>query len=531
MKNARKLSLRATLSLAIAALIAISAVIGAIGIFGMSRISDADRKLYVNYTVPLMYLQRMTEGFHRIRVNLYRIGTIDASEERAADAKNIAGFLVLVDQNGKLYEDTMLTETGRKLFAAYKTPYNEFKVMVASMLDMAAKGDLGPDYLAGLVATRKISDGVQAGLEGLVQRKVSQAESIAVSNEAIARSMTILALACLGCGIVLAFVLGFLVIRSVMRSVGGEPAVVCDIAERIATGDLRLSSKKSSRETGILSAMTEMASRLAETVRSVQESAHQVAGGSTQISEAAQILSEGASSQAASGEEVSASVEEVSATIQQSADNSNATDAIASKAAADAESGARSVATTVVAMRDIAAKIGVIDEIARQTNLLALNAAIEAARAGEVGKGFAVVAGEVRALAERSQASASEILALATNSLAVAEEAGTKISETVPGIRRTADLVQEINSCCREQSSGVSQIAKALLSLDTVIQQNASSSEELASTAEELAAQAALLSETVSYFKLDSGGQDSQKGESEDKPSGEARAPWSRMAS
>jgi methyl-accepting chemotaxis protein len=512
MKKRRSLSLRTTLAFAVIGMVSISAVIGAIGVIGMRRIADADRKLYVNYTVPLMYLQRMTEGFHRIRVNLYRIGTIDTAEERTADAKNIEGFLSAVDKNSKLYEDTMLTETGRKLFAAYAGPYGEFKAKIAAMLAMAGKGDLGAAYLEGLKETRNISDRVQAGLEGLVQRKVSQAESIAATNESVAASMTILALSCLGLGIAVAVLFGILVTRSVMRSVGGEPATVCGIAERIAAGDIRMASNMSGRETGILKAISEMAGKLAETVRSVQESARQVASGSSQISEAAQKVSEGASSQAASGEEVSASVEEVSATIRQSADSSTSTERIASKAADDAESGALSVATTVAAMRDIGAKIGVIDEISRQTNLLALNAAIEAARAGEVGKGFAVVAGEVRALAERSQISAAEILELATSSLAVAEEAGAKIRETVPGIKQTAVMVREINSCCREQSAGIDQIAKALVSLDEVIQGNASSSEELASTAEELAAQAEMLSEAVSFFKLDQAAEEGRGG-------------------
>jgi methyl-accepting chemotaxis protein len=212
-------------------------------------------------------------------------------------------------------------------------------------------------------------------------------------------------------------------------------------------------------------------------------------------------MSQGATEQAASGEEVSASVEEMSSIIKQNADNAYSTEATASKSAGDAEAGAASVATAVVAMKEISAKIGIIDEIARQTNLLALNAAIEAARAGDVGKGFAVVASEVRKLAERSQGSAAEILALSGRSLSVAEGAGAKIGETVPGIRRTAELVQEISASCREQSAGVDQIAKALTQLDTVIQQNAGSSEELASTAEELASQAEQLSETISYFK------------------------------
>jgi methyl-accepting chemotaxis protein len=153
-------------------------------------------------------------------------------------------------------------------------------------------------------------------------------------------------------------------------------------------------------------------------------------------------------------------------------------------------------------MREIADKINIIEEIARQTNMLALNAAIEAARAGVHGKGFAVVADAVRKLAERSQAAAAEIGTLSTTSVDIAESAGEMLNKIVPDIRRTAELVQEINAASNEQSTGVSQINLAIQQLDQVIQQNASSSEEMSSTAEELAAQAEQLKDVISFFQI-----------------------------
>jgi methyl-accepting chemotaxis protein len=248
-----------------------------------------------------------------------------------------------------------------------------------------------------------------------------------------------------------------------------------------------------------------MIESLRNLVASVMTSSNNVSTGSQEMSSTAQQMSQGATEQAASAEEVSSSIEEMTSTIKQNADNAQATESIARKAAQDAELGAQAVTKAVGAMKEIAGKINIIEEIARQTNLLALNAAIEAARAGEAGKGFAVVASEVRKLAERSQSAAGEILSLSRDSTGVAEEAGTRILAVVPDIRKTADLVAEISAASREQGVGADQIARAVTQLDTVIQQNASASEEMASMAEELSSQAEQLADAIAYFKLKEG--------------------------
>jgi methyl-accepting chemotaxis protein len=224
--------------------------------------------------------------------------------------------------------------------------------------------------------------------------------------------------------------------------------------------------------------------------------------GSEQISATAQSLSQGSSEQASSAEEVSASIEEISATTKQNTDNAIGTEQLSRKVSADATEGGTAVVKSVSAMREIASSINIIEEIARQTNLLALNAAIEAARAGEAGKGFAVVASEVRKLAERSQKASGEISVLSTNSVAVAERAGNLLGQMVPDIKKTADLMQEIASASREQSTGIDQVTQAMTQLDSVIQQNAAASEELASSSEELSAQAVQLRELVSFFRI-----------------------------
>jgi methyl-accepting chemotaxis protein len=199
-------------------------------------------------------------------------------------------------------------------------------------------------------------------------------------------------------------------------------------------------------------------------------------------------------------------MEEMAANIMQNADNAHQTEKIAIKAAEDALEGGKAVSETVTAMQEIASRISIIEDIARQTNMLALNAAIEAARAGEHGKGFAVVAAEVRKLAERSQLAAGEINRLSMSSVQVTEHAGQLITQIVPAIQKTADLVQEITAASNEQKTGAEQINKALQQLDQVIQQNAAGAEEMASTSHELKGQSDNLQNVLSFFKIDGSG-------------------------
>jgi methyl-accepting chemotaxis protein len=325
-----------------------------------------------------------------------------------------------------------------------------------------------------------------------------------IDNDEALASARELAFALLLAGVLLAIVgvFGALVFaRGISRPLSRATAQ----AEAIASGDLSkdLPPSKGRDEIARLgAAFGDMTESLSPVIGSIRAASSQLASGSGAISSAAQSISQGTSRQASSMEEVCASIEQMAANIKQNTENAGQTESIARKTASDAKTGGDAVAQTVSAMKDIASRTSIIEEIARQTNLLALNAAIEAARAGEAGKGFAVVAAEVRKLAERSQTSAGEISDLTARSVKVAEDAGKLISAIVPDIEKTASLVREIAQASREQSAGTEQINAAVQQLDEVIQSNASSSEELASMSEELSAQSSNLSASIGFFKL-----------------------------
>jgi methyl-accepting chemotaxis protein len=301
-----------------------------------------------------------------------------------------------------------------------------------------------------------------------------------------------------------AIIIGIMMAFIINRSISRPLAAAVQASNKLAEGDLSMTIEvKTNDETGqLLTGMKNMVERLRLVIADVKGAADNVAGGSQQLSAGAEQMSQGTTEQAASAEEASSSVEEMNATIRQNADNASETEKIALKSAADATESGKAVTETVGAMKEIASRISIIEEIARQTNLLALNAAIEAARAGEHGKGFAVVASEVRKLAERSQAAAGEISRLSTSSVEVAERAGQMLGKLVPDIQKTAELVLEISAASKEQTTGADQINSAIQQLNQVIQQNAGAAEEMSSTAEELSSQAEQLQGAIAFFKV-----------------------------
>ena len=417
-----------------------------------------------------------------------------------------------------------------KLKAAIQNPKG--KELLQEIIENRQRFVAGQDKLIGLIEggdtegaktflnneLRPILRAYQASVGALAKFQGDLLDQGVKEAQVTYESARTLMIASAASALALAVISALLIIRGLSRQLGGEPYYAADIARQVADGNLTVQVELRRGDQGsLLFALKGMVDKLSQTIGEVRSAADSLSAASEQVSATSQSLAQASSEQAASLEETTASIEQMSASISQNTENAKVTDGIASKSATNATDGGQAVRATVEAMKSIADKIGIVDDIAYQTNLLALNAAIEAARAGEHGKGFAVVAAEVRKLAERSQVAAQEIGELATTSVKTAEKAGALLEEMVPSIRKTAELVQEITAASEEQSTGAGQINTAMGQISQTTQQNASASEELSATAEEMSGQAEQLQSLVAMFKV--------SGESVGKPSLVSKSP------
>ncbi|VAW41386.1 hypothetical protein MNBD_DELTA03-1028 [hydrothermal vent metagenome] len=225
------------------------------------------------------------------------------------------------------------------------------------------------------------------------------------------------------------------------------------------------------------------------------------------LTAASQEIADAASSQAASLEEINGSLEEVTSMARRSADNAQQAESLMNNTQSAIGEGSESMQNLITAMSSISSSneetqkiIKEIEQIAFQTNLLALNAAVEAARAGEAGAGFAVVADEVRNLAGRSSKAAGGTNDIINNSTtkisngnAMVEHTAQAYEEIAENSGQIAHMVAEIAVAAGEQANGIEKIKEAITQLDEAGQRNAASSEELAAAAETMQGQANIL--------------------------------------
>ncbi|MBF0160221.1 MAG: MCP four helix bundle domain-containing protein, partial [Magnetococcales bacterium] len=435
-----------------------TAAVGWVGIRNMGALDAADTLLYERELLGVSLVKEANIDMLQIVRAEKNLLLVSDAEQKKGYAKQVADFHARMHQHIAGMKAKFYTERGKATVARAEVAYTEWQQPQEEVVRLAQSGESDKALALSFGKTREKLAALDHVLDELAKLKEEVAKKASDDNTVLYESSRALMIGLTLAAVVLGMLMGVGISRSITLPLNEG----VNLAQALAAGDLTQSIHIDQKdEVGQLAqALRHMVDKLKSVVMEVRDSADRVSGNAKELSASGQQIAQGATEQAASIEETSAAMEEMTGNIQQTTDNAQTTEKIAQTASSDAVAGGEAVLQAVTAMKEIAGKIGIIEEIARQTNLLALNAAIEAARAGEQGKGFAVVAAEVRKLAERSQTAAGEISQLSTSSVHVAEKAGAIINKLVPDIKRTSELVQEIAAASREQNQGADQINK-----------------------------------------------------------------------
>ena len=463
-----------------AAMLLIAVVLGAVALWRLAGVSQSVAQLADN-TLPSILALREYAG--ATRDNIFTIllyADAEPGDQRKALEDRISANRTRIDELIKIYEPLISDREDGRLFEEAKRTRAAFITIRTRYLDLVRQGKAEEHKkLLSEAVIPAYEDTVKA-VNACIEYNEKLGMDSGKTGKADAESGVLLIGIALGCAVILAGFLSWLIVSSTTR-------VLRDLATNLDQGST------------------------------------QTASAARQVSAASQTLSSGASEQAASVEETSASLEEISSMIRSTADNAQKAKALAGEAHAVAQTGSRTMVEMTQAMAaidstsaEVAKIVKNIDEIAFQTNILALNAAVEAARAGEAGAGFAVVADEVRSLAQRSAAAAKETadkieaaIASSRNGSVSCAKVGESLTQIANKVSSTDALVAEIATAAREQAQGIEQINTAITQMDQVTQSNSASAEESASAAEELDAQAASLKDMVGRLRQLVGGANS----------------------
>ncbi|MDF2539483.1 MAG: putative methyl-accepting chemotaxis transducer protein [Herbinix sp.] len=519
MKWFYNMKIRSKLILCFIILLALTAVVGVVGVNNMYTLNERSKSMYDNNFIPSLEVSRIRVSLQEVRANMLlalyernpetlqtKLDTIDAMVENTNEILTAYVDTIFDDQNQMLYDNLV-------------SSLEEYRDVRNISLDLV-KNQKYEEALADLNSVTDARLKVDANLAKLEEYNTTLAADTLKDNDDNNTRQTYMMIVIILVGICFAVTLGLVIANMISRQLNK----LIKVANKVADGDLDVTIDIETKdEVGILGqAFKKMTDNINKIMIDINSAAEQVAAGSRQISNSSIALSQGATEQASSIEELTSSIEEIAAQTKMNANNANQANEIAETARVNALVGNEQMGEMLKAMEEIndastniSKIIKVIDEIAFQTNILALNAAVEAARAGQHGKGFAVVAEEVRNLAARSANAANETTDMIEGSIKkveggtkIANETANALNKIVSGVAKVATLVGDIAIASNEQASGIEQINQGIIQVSTVVQTNSATSEESAAASEELSAQAEVLKNTVNNFKLKRGMRD-----------------------
>ncbi|WP_310342245.1 methyl-accepting chemotaxis protein [Rhodoferax saidenbachensis] len=516
------LSVRASLWLAFASVLAGAVVIGVFSLFQMGRLNASTKAIYEQEYAAGQAAEQARGLILRASRAQTQLLTATTAAERNTLGTDIEASLTQIGLRLETIKGLSTTEessaSSQQLIDAMASWTKRQRAYIALVKEqpvdlMQMSPDVPTEDARLLNDTRKLEKIVDL----LVEQRSKSAEATIVHAGQIYQSSQTWVVGIMVLLFVLSLAISGWVTRRLVRQLGGEPAYAKSIASRIAQGDLSMHIAVDPKDTeSLLYSLRDMQGKLADTMREIASSSKQVANASREISMGNLDLSQRTEQQSASLEKTTTNVEQMAAIAKRHADSATHAAQLSGVATRSAQQGGDVVASVVSTMEQISkstqaihGNISVIEGIAFQTNILALNAAVEAAHAGEQGRGFAVVAAEVRSLAERSAKAAREINALIEASSSqvkdgaeLAQRAGQTIREMAQTVAQVSTVMEEISGASVQQSSGIEEINRAVAQLDDSTQQNAALVEQAAAAAQSLDEQAQSLDQLVGRFAL-----------------------------